>query len=88
MVCHLKYINCKRLFRKGLSGGKLTFLLLPPSTRRKTSLLERCLYGAITGEYINGMAGERFCVELRVLAVVEGSRPMDEYIILEVLWYY
>lgn len=51
---------------KGLSGGKI--ILYPP--KESTFAAEEniiagnvCLYGATSGEaYINGMAGERFCV--------------------------
>jgi glutamate synthase (ferredoxin) len=63
-------------FGKGLSGGKL--ILYPPAA--STFIAEEnvivgnvALYGATSGEvYINGMAGERFCVRNSgVNAVVE-----------------
>jgi glutamate synthase (ferredoxin) len=63
-------------FGKGLSGGKL--ILYPPAA--STFVAEEnvivgnvALYGATSGEvYINGMAGERFCVRNSgVNAVVE-----------------
>jgi glutamate synthase domain-containing protein 3 len=64
-------------FGKGLSGARL--IVYPP--RDATFLAERNiitgnvnLFGATSGEaYINGMAGERFCVRNSgALAVVEG----------------
>jgi len=64
-------------FGKGLSGGKL--IIYPP--RKSTFPPHRNiitgnvnLFGATRGEaYINGMAGERFCVRNSgVIAVVEG----------------
>jgi glutamate synthase (NADPH) large chain len=63
---------------KGLSGGKI--IVVPP----KDSILKpeeniivgnTLMYGATSGEvYINGMAGERFCVRNSgAIAVIEGS---------------
>ncbi|MDO4280321.1 MAG: glutamate synthase large subunit [Peptococcaceae bacterium] len=62
---------------KGLSGGKL---IIYPSRRAKTAAEEQiiignvALYGATSGEaFINGIAGERFCVRNSgATAVVEG----------------
>ena len=64
-------------FGKGLSGGKL---ILSPSEKAKFKPEENiivgnvALYGATKGEaYINGIAGERFCVRNSgATAVVEG----------------
>ena len=64
-------------FGKGLSGGKL---VVRPDHRSRFSAEENiiignvALYGATSGEaYINGMAGERFCVRNSgATAVVEG----------------
>lgn len=64
-------------FGKGLSGGKL--IVYPPKgTRFKHEdniiIGNVALYGATSGEaYINGIAGERFCVRNSgAIAVVEG----------------
>jgi glutamate synthase (NADPH/NADH) large chain len=63
---------------KGLSGGRIS--LMPPA--RSTFIAEdntiagnTLLYGATSGEvYINGRAGERFCVRNSgAIAVVEGT---------------
>jgi glutamate synthase (NADPH/NADH) large chain len=64
-------------FGKGLSGAKL---IIYPDRRSKFDPSKNsvvgnvCFYGATSGEaYINGMAGERFCVRNSgVKAVVEG----------------
>ena len=64
-------------FGKGLSGGKL---VLRPDEKARYAAEENiivgnvALYGATSGQaYINGMAGERFCVRNSgALAVVEG----------------
>jgi len=64
-------------FGKGLSGAKL---ILYPSKKSKFNPSENiivgnvCFYGATAGEaYINGQAGERFCVRNSgATAVVEG----------------
>jgi glutamate synthase domain-containing protein 2/glutamate synthase domain-containing protein 1/glutamate synthase domain-containing protein 3 len=63
-------------FGKGLSGGKLILYPSPQSTFVATENVivgNVALYGATSGEvYINGMAGERFCVRNSgVTAVVE-----------------
>ncbi len=62
---------------KGLSGGKI--IVRPPETSRINAgeniiIGNVALYGATSGEaYINGMAGERFCVRNSgAKAVVEG----------------
>lgn len=62
---------------KGLSGGKI--IVYPPkaagfSARKNTIIGNVAFYGATSGEaYINGLAGERFCVRNSgVYAVVEG----------------
>lgn len=64
-------------FGKGLSGGKL--IIYPPknvqySAEDNIIIGNVALYGATSGEaYINGVAGERFCVRNSgVYAVVEG----------------
>ena len=64
-------------FGKGLSGGKL--IIYPPkksSFKAEENILigNVALYGATSGKaYINGIAGERFCVRNSgVTAVVEG----------------
>ena len=69
--------DCNDYFGKGLSGGKLT--VRPPKESRINAgeniiIGNVALYGATGGEaYINGMAGERFCVRNSgVRAVVEG----------------
>ena len=64
-------------FGKGLSGGKL---IVKPSPKRKYKAEENiiignvALYGATSGKvFINGIAGERFCVRNSgCIAVVEG----------------
>ncbi len=64
-------------FGKGLSGGKL--IVYPPANvpyKAKDNIIvgNVAMYGATSGEaYINGMAGERFCVRNSgANAVVEG----------------
>ena len=64
-------------FGKGLSGGKL--VVYPPKesafkAEENIIIGNVALYGATGGEaYINGMAGERFCVRNSgAIAVVEG----------------
>ena len=64
-------------FGKGLSGGKL--VVFPPKGSRFTAeenviIGNVALYGATSGKaFINGIAGERFCVRNSgALAVVEG----------------
>ena len=64
-------------FGKGLSGGKL--IVVPPEKRgykaEENSIIGNvALYGATSGEaYVNGIAGERFCVRNSgATAVVEG----------------
>ena len=64
-------------FGKGLSGGKL--IVYPPKESRFDAgeniiIGNVAMYGATSGEaYINGVAGERFCVRNSgVAAVVEG----------------
>ena len=64
-------------FGKGLSGGKL--VVYPPTGSRfkqdeNIIIGNVALYGATSGEaYINGVAGERFCVRNSgAKAVVEG----------------
>ncbi len=64
-------------FGKGLSGGKL--VLMPPAKRQfkedeNIIVGNVALYGATSGSvYINGIAGERFCVRNSgATAVVEG----------------
>ena len=64
-------------FGKGLSGGKL--VVKPPENSRRSAgeniiIGNVALYGATSGEaYINGVAGERFCVRNSgAKAVVEG----------------
>jgi len=63
---------------KGLSGGKI--IVVPPegsAFRPELNIIagNTILYGATSGEaYINGIAGERFCVRNSgALAVVEGT---------------
>ena len=63
---------------KGLSGGRI--IVVPPSGstfRPEENILcgNTLLYGATSGEvYINGVAGERFCVRNSgAIAVVEGA---------------
>ncbi len=62
---------------KGLSGGKI--IVVPPKKAKfeadKNVIIGNvAFYGAVSGEaYINGMAGERFCVRNSgITAVVEG----------------
>ena len=69
--------NCNDYMGKGLSGGKLIIKVPPTATFKPEENIiigNVSLYGAITGEaYINGMAGERFCVRNSgATAVVEG----------------
>jgi glutamate synthase (NADPH/NADH) large chain len=69
--------NCNDYLGKGLSGGKLIIKVPPTATFKPEENIiigNVALYGAITGEaYINGMAGERFCVRNSgAIAVVEG----------------
>ena len=71
------YGNTNDYFGKGLSGGKL-IVSVPPSAsfeaRKNVITGNVALYGATSGEaYINGIAGERFCVRNSgAKAVVEG----------------
>ncbi len=69
--------DCNDGFGKGLSGGKL--VLYPPKSSRfkpgeNIIAGNVALYGATSGKaFINGMAGERFCVRNSgAVAVVEG----------------
>ncbi|MDY3281998.1 glutamate synthase large subunit [Dysosmobacter sp.] len=69
--------DCNDGFGKGLSGGKL--VLYPPKESKFDAseniiLGNVALYGATSGRaFINGMAGERFCVRNSgAVAVVEG----------------
>lgn len=69
--------NCNDYVGKGLSGGKLIIKVDPKATFKPEENIiigNVALYGAINGEvYINGMAGERFCVRNSgATAVVEG----------------
>lgn len=69
--------NCNDYLGKGLSGGKLIIKVPPTATFKPEHNIiigNVALYGAITGEaYINGIAGERFCVRNSgAIAVVEG----------------
>ncbi len=63
---------------KGLSGGKI-FVVTPKDSRfspeENVIIGNTVLYGATSGEvYVNGIAGERFCVRNSgATAVVEGS---------------
>lgn len=69
--------NCNDYLGKGLSGGKL-IIKVPPTAIFKPEdniiIGNVALYGAISGEaYINGIAGERFCVRNSgAIAIVEG----------------
>ncbi len=69
--------TCNDYFGKGLSGGRLV-VKVPKKTSIKAEkniiIGNVALYGAIGGEvYINGIAGERFCVRNSgANAVVEG----------------
>lgn len=69
--------DCNDYFGKGLSGGKL--IVYPPQgisfeADKNIIVGNVALYGATTGKaYINGVAGERFCVRNSgATAVVEG----------------
>ena len=69
--------NCNDYFGKGLSGGKLVAQVPKEATFKADENIiigNVALYGAVTGEaYINGVAGERFCVRNSgATAVVEG----------------
>ena len=69
--------NCNDYLGKGLSGGKLIIKVPPTATFKPEENIiigNVALYGAITGQaYINGIAGERFCVRNSgATAVVEG----------------
>ena len=69
--------NTNDYFGKGLSGGKLVVRVPEKATFKPEENIiigNVALYGAITGEaYINGIAGERFCVRNSgAKAVVEG----------------
>ncbi len=69
--------DCNDYFGKGLSGGKLIVRPDPRSTFRAEDNIiigNVALYGATGGTaYINGIAGERFCVRNSgAVAVVEG----------------
>jgi glutamate synthase (NADPH) large chain len=69
--------NCNDYLGKGLSGGKLIIKVPPTSTFKPEDNIiigNVALYGAINGEaYVNGIAGERFCVRNSgATAVVEG----------------
>jgi glutamate synthase (ferredoxin) len=69
--------NCNDYFGKGLSGGKLVAQVPKEATFKADENIiigNVALYGAVTGEaYINGVAGERFCVRNSgAKAVVEG----------------
>ena len=69
--------DCNDYFGKGLSGGKL--IVYPPRGAKfkedeNIIIGNVALYGATSGKaYINGVAGERFCVRNSgAIAVVEG----------------
>ena len=69
--------DCNDYMGKGLSGGKI--IVYPPKSadfNYEDNIIvgNTLLYGATSGEvYINGMAGERFCVRNSgAVAVVEG----------------
>jgi glutamate synthase (ferredoxin) len=69
--------TCNDYFGKGLSGGKLIAEVPKTATFKADENIivgNVALYGAVTGEaYINGIAGERFCVRNSgATAVVEG----------------
>ena len=69
--------TCNDYFGKGLSGGKLVVKVPDRNTliaHQNIIIGNVALYGAINGEvYINGIAGERFCVRNSgATAVVEG----------------
>ena len=70
--------TCNDYFGKGLSGGTLVAKVPETATFKADENIivgNVALYGAVTGEaYINGIAGERFCVRNSgATAVVEGS---------------
>lgn len=69
--------TCNDYFGKGLSGAKLIAQVPEEATFKADENIiigNVALYGAVTGEaYINGIAGERFCVRNSgAIAVVEG----------------
>ena len=69
--------NANDYFGKGLSGAKIITKVPKKSTiiaQENIIIGNVALYGAVTGEaYINGIAGERFCVRNSgAIAVVEG----------------
>lgn len=69
--------DCNDYVGKGLSGGKIIVKQSPKSklvASENVIVGNVCLFGAISGEvYINGLAGERFCVRNSgATAVVEG----------------
>ena len=69
--------NCNDYFGKGLSGGKLIVQVPRESSfeaDKNIIIGNVALYGATSGEiYVNGIAGERFCVRNSgAIAVVEG----------------
>ena len=69
--------NCNDYFGKGLSGGKLIVQVPRESSfeaDKNIIIGNVALYGATSGEiYVNGIAGERFCVRNSgATAVVEG----------------
>ena len=69
--------TCNDYFGKGLSGGRLVVKVPDRNTliaHQNIIIGNVALYGAINGEvYINGIAGERFCVRNSgATAVVEG----------------
>ena len=69
--------TCNDYFGKGLSGGRLVVKVPDKNTliaHQNIIIGNVALYGAINGEvYINGIAGERFCVRNSgATAVVEG----------------
>ncbi len=69
--------NCNDYLGKGLSGGKLIIKVPPTATFKPEENIiigNVALYGAISGQaFINGIAGERFCVRNSgATAVVEG----------------
>jgi len=69
--------NCNDYFGKGLSGAKLVVKVPPEATfeaEENIIIGNVALYGAINGyAYVNGVAGERFCVRNSgAIAVVEG----------------
>ena len=69
--------NCNDYFGKGLSGGKLIVQVPKESSfeaDKNIIIGNVALYGATSGEiYVNGIAGERFCVRNSgAIAVVEG----------------